>query len=104
MVAAFWHDAVYDPTAPVGVNEAASAELAERICGDAGVAAEVVAEVNRLIRLTAGHQLAVDDLDGGRFCDADLSILGADPDRYERYTCDVRAEYSHLDDTAWRAG
>ena len=30
MVAAFWHDAIYDPTASGGANEAASAELAAR--------------------------------------------------------------------------
>ena len=68
------------------------------------MAADVAAEVDRLIRLTAGHQPAGDDVDGGRFCDADLSILGADPDRYERYTRDVRAEYTHVDDPAWRTG
>jgi predicted metal-dependent HD superfamily phosphohydrolase len=34
----------------------------------------------------------------------DLSILGAEPDRYESYAADVRAEYSHVPEKLWRMG
>ena len=37
-------------------------------------------------------------------CDADLSVLGADDDRYDRYVADVRAEYAHVTDEAWSEG
>ena len=54
--------------------------------------------------LTAGHEVAAGDANGAVLADADLAILGADADRYARYAADVRAEYAHVADDAWRAG
>lgn len=34
----------------------------------------------------------------------DLSILGADPERYSAYVADVRREYAHVRDPLWRTG
>jgi predicted metal-dependent HD superfamily phosphohydrolase len=48
--------------------------------------------------------VAAGDADGAVVADCDLSILGAAPDRYDRYAADVRAEYAHLDDDTWRTG
>ena len=70
----------------------------------AGVRSGLVEETARLIRLTAGHQVAPDDASGAVLVDADLAILAAPPDAYDRYTVEVRAEYGHLDDDAWRTG
>ncbi len=96
-LAAWMHDAVYDPRAPAGANEEASARLAlARVGGPRGE------EVARLIRLTADHTCAAGDANGAVLLDADLWILGAPPARYERYRAGVRAEYGHLDDEAWR--
>jgi len=36
--------------------------------------------------------------------DADLWILAAPADRYDRYVEDVRAEYAHVTDNAWVIG
>jgi predicted metal-dependent HD superfamily phosphohydrolase len=36
--------------------------------------------------------------------DADLSILGAPAEVYDRYAAAVRAEYAHVPADAWRAG
>jgi predicted metal-dependent HD superfamily phosphohydrolase len=60
--------------------------------------------VARLVELTAGHEPAADDVTGCALADADLAILGAPADRYERYRADVRAEYEHVPDDAWRTG
>ncbi len=101
-LAAWFHDAVYDPTA--ADNEERSAELAATVLGRLRLPAAAVAEVGRLVRLTAGHAPAPDDRAGAVLCDADLAVLAHDPDGYARYVAAVRAEYGHLADEAWRAG
>jgi predicted metal-dependent HD superfamily phosphohydrolase len=97
-LAAWFHDAVYDPSR--ADNEERSAVLAEESL--AGHPA--VAEVARLVRLTATHDPAGDDRDGAALCDADLAILGADPERYAAYAAAVREEYAAVPDEAFRAG
>lgn len=99
-LAAWFHDAVYDPTAPAGESERASAELAAAMLGDDPVAPEV----SRLVLLTAGHEVVEGDRNGAVLTDADLAILGAPRARYARYASDVRAEYAHLDHEVWRIG
>jgi predicted metal-dependent HD superfamily phosphohydrolase len=101
-LAAWYHDAVYDPRATT--NEEESAALAIDELRDLDVAPDLVAEVARLVRLTATHQVASDDDPGMVMIDADLAILGARPARYDRYARDVRAEYAHVPDDAWRQG
>jgi predicted metal-dependent HD superfamily phosphohydrolase len=101
-LAAWFHDAVYDPTAPPGANEEASAALAERVLGDVGVDPACVAEVRRLVGATAGHHPAA--VDEAVLVDADLAILSERPAVYDAYRNGVRAEYGHLDDGTWRQG
>ena len=36
--------------------------------------------------------------------DADLAVLGAAPAVYQRYAADIRREYAHVPDAAYRAG
>jgi predicted metal-dependent HD superfamily phosphohydrolase len=103
-LAGWYHDAVYDPTAPAGDSERRSAELAVVELTAANVSPGIVDEVDRLVLLTAGHDVAGDDRNGAVLADADLAILGADPDRYARYAADVRAEYAHVPDDAWVTG
>ena len=100
--AIWWHDAVYDPTR--ADNEAASAAMAERDLAALGAPADEVAEVARLIRLTAGHRVAEGDRLGALMVSIDLSILGAEPGAYDAYARAIRAEYSHVRDEAFRAG
>jgi predicted metal-dependent HD superfamily phosphohydrolase len=103
-LAAWYHDAIYDPTAPHGQNEAASAALARRELGALGVVGRVIDEVARLVLLTAGHEVPPGDVNGVALADADLEILGAPPPRYWRYVRDVRAEHSHVAEADWRIG
>jgi predicted metal-dependent HD superfamily phosphohydrolase len=100
--AIWWHDAVYDPTAKD--NEARSAEMAKEDLREMGVSIHAREEVARLILLTAGHQVEAEDRLGEILVSIDLSILGAAPDAYDTYARDVRAEYAHVPEAAWRAG
>lgn len=103
-LAAWWHDAVYDPRAAGDANERASAQLAEATLAALGVPDETCRDVARLVLLTAGHRAAPDDPDGALLCDADLAVLAWPPDRYDRYAAAVRAEYGHVPDEAFRIG
>ncbi|MFE9576034.1 metal-dependent phosphohydrolase [Nocardia sp. NPDC006044] len=100
--AAFFHDAVY--AVDRADNEEQSAVLAEQMLGSLGAAPELVHEVARLVRLTATHDPADDDRNGGVLCDADLAVLAADGPGYAAYVAAVRAEYRHVPDALFRAG
>ncbi len=89
-MAAWLHDAVYDPRA--GDNEERSAALTDD------------PEVRRLVLLTKTHDPAPGDRNGALLCDADLAILAADPDSYREYAKNVREEYAFVPDDAFRAG
>lgn len=101
LLAAWYHDAVYDGSRD---DEERSAALAVSTLTEAALPAPLVAEVARLVRLTADHRPGDTDLAGQVLCDADLAILGSDPDRYDEYAADVRAEYAHLDEPTFRDG
>ncbi|GAA4932715.1 HD domain-containing protein [Actinoplanes utahensis] len=103
-LAAWLHDAVYDPRALGDANERDSAEFAAGLLVSLGAPDEAAAEVARLVSLTAGHATEDDDPDGELLCDADLSILAADPERYAAYTAAIRREYAHVPDDAFRGG
>lgn len=100
-LAAWFHDAVYGDE---GDNEEASARLAEQELDHIGASDELVAEVARLVRVTGGHQVADDDVNGAVLCDADLGILAADTQRYGEYVAGVRREYAEVPDADFRAG
>lgn len=101
IAAAFYHDAVYDPTS--ADNEAASARIAERDLDELGWPAERARSVGTMIESTATH-LDPPDLGTAILFDADLAVLGADPAAYDAYVRGVRAEYDHVADPAWRIG
>lgn len=102
VLAAYFHDAVYDPRG--SGNEQRSAVLAEQVLRPLGAPAGLTTEVVRLVRLTTAHDPAPDDHAGALLCDADLAVLAADGPRYAAYAADVRAEYAHVDDAAFRLG
>ncbi|TAJ59334.1 phosphohydrolase [Brevundimonas sp.] len=103
MHAAIWfHDAIYDATR--SDNEAESAKLAAERLATAGAEPAFVDEVVRLILLTAGHSVPADDVIGARLVSIDLSILGAEADRYDAYAVAIREEYAHVPEPLYRAG
>jgi predicted metal-dependent HD superfamily phosphohydrolase len=104
VLAAWFHDAVYDATASSGHNEGASAVLAVRQLGTLGAASSHIGEVARLVCLTVDHDPDPSDAAGALLTDADLCILAAPEARYDRYVREVRAEYAHVADHDWRIG
>jgi predicted metal-dependent HD superfamily phosphohydrolase len=99
---AWFHDAVYDPRAEAGANEAASAALAGSVLGRLGVEADLVDQVVALVMMTAEHE--PQGPAATVLSDADLAILGAPAARYAGYAADVRREYAHVSDPAFRSG
>lgn len=102
LLASWYHDAVYD--ARRVDNEERSAQLAEQTLAEAGLGADAVREVARLVRLTMTHDAAVGDRNGAVLCDADLAILAADEVSYASYTAEVRAEYAEVGEDDFRRG
>ncbi|WP_026401265.1 HD domain-containing protein [Actinomadura rifamycini] len=101
-LAAWFHDAVYDPER--ADNEERSARLADRMLTDTDLPPGDVARVVRLVELTAAHAPDPGDRDGRVLCDADLAILGAAPDAYAAYAAAVREEYAFVPEELYRAG
>jgi predicted metal-dependent HD superfamily phosphohydrolase len=98
--ALFYHDAIYDTHA--SDNEAQSAKLAadvlsEYVRGDADAA-----RVSSLIMATK-HGAEPSDADACLLVDIDLSILGAEPARFDEYERQIRAEYAWVPAEQFRA-
>jgi predicted metal-dependent HD superfamily phosphohydrolase len=124
VVAACFHDAVYDPRS--SDNEASSARLARRELAACSWPSRRVDAVAAMIEATASHvrepgpaagaagaagagsagtsAALGDGTDVAVLLDADLAILGAPPNGYDAYVTGVRAEYGHVDEAAWRSG
>jgi predicted metal-dependent HD superfamily phosphohydrolase len=100
LLAAWFHDAVYDGERDA---EERSATWAEDALAPL-LPAPVVAEVARLVRLTETHRPDDADLNGCALSDADLGILAAPAGRYAEYTAAVRREYAHLPDDVFDQG
>jgi predicted metal-dependent HD superfamily phosphohydrolase len=100
LLAAWFHDAVYDGERDAEERSAVWAEDALAPLASPAV----VAEVARLVRLTETHQPLDADANGCALSDADLAILAAPRDRYEEYVGAVRREYAQLPDEVFRAG
>lgn len=96
LLAAWFHDAVYDDRP--GAEER-SARWAER-----ALPADLAPEVARLVRMTEHHRPDEDDPAGCALSDADLAILAAPPERYRAYVEGVRRDYAEVSDTDFRAG
>lgn len=101
-LATLFHDAVYQGVD--GQDERDSAALAVDELTAAGHPAALVAEVERLVLLTIGHDADPDDEVGARTCDADMAILASAPGRYHVSVRDIRLEYGALDQAQWRTG
>lgn len=98
LLAAWFHDAVYDPGAPD--NEERSAELLLDWLADDPDAVRAAA----LVRTTSDHRPSPADHQAAVLVDADLAVLGGSEGEYERYRERVRREFGHLDDELWRVG
>ncbi|MGL5824362.1 MAG: HD domain-containing protein [Nocardioides sp.] len=100
-LAAWFHDGVYGGRS---TDEERSAAWAESSLPTCGVAAEIVTEVGRLVRLTSHHRPVPNDSNGCALSDADLAILASTPERYAAYVRAVRHEYADVPDARFRVG
>ena len=89
-LALWFHDAVYLPYK--SGNEEKSAEWAERFLGEAEATENLRVRTRELI-LATRHDAVATDRDTAILIDVDLSILGADRERYDAFEKDVRKEY-----------
>lgn len=105
----WYHDLAYDPRAAPGSNEHRSATLARDHLHRLGVEDPVVEAVEVGVLMTLDHEAACSAEDRHRAAldavhDADLWILSAPEPRYARYREQVREEYAHVPEEAFRAG
>lgn len=100
LLAAWFHDAVYDGERDAEERSAAWAERAL----PAYVDEATVAETARLVRLTETHRPEDDDVNGWVLSDADLGVLASPPERYAEYVAQVREEYAHLPEEVFARG
>jgi len=100
LLAAWFHDSVYDAQPDAEKRSAAWAAEALPTLVDQAVVDEVV----RLVLLTEAHLPADDDRNGCVLSDADLAILAADPERYAEYVASVREEYAEVPDDLFALG
>jgi predicted metal-dependent HD superfamily phosphohydrolase len=103
-LAAWFHDAVYAVPAGQVTNEEASARLAIRTLTRVGLEQEDLTQVARLVRLTETHIPGARDPDGQLLCDADLAILAAEPEAYDRYVKQIREEYAAVPEEQFLSG
>lgn len=101
-LAAWGHDAIYDPHSPS--NEERSAQLLASLLLRCAVPVEVIAQAIHLVRLTKGHEVAEGDRLGAMLADADLAVLARPWDEYLSYVDAVRTEYAHVPEGLWRNG
>ena len=97
LLAAWFHDAVYDGRP--GAEEQ-SARWAESALADH----PQVTEIARLVRLTEHHRPEPTDVNGCALSDADLGILASSPERYAEYVASVRQEYAQVAEPDFAAG
>lgn len=101
-LASWFHDAVYDPHRQD--NEAESAELAAQALQGLGVEEELIEQVRSFVLATEKHAMppqAHPDLP--LFLDLDLSILGAEPERYQAYAEAIRKEYEWVPASVYKS-
>lgn len=97
---AYWfHDAILEGHP---LDEMKSSFLAEEVATRAGLAPETIDKVGRLIRATA-HEGLAHDREAAILTDADLSILGASEEDFDRYEGLVRREWEFVPEADFKA-
>lgn len=100
--ACLWHDIVYD--AQRGDSEERSVARWQADARTLEIPPAQSERVAAMIAATKKHQPTDDSFDMALFLDADLSVLGADRQRYRSYLHAIRAEYAHVPENAYREG
>ena len=99
-VGLWFHDAIYDTHRHD--NEERSASWARSVARDLGAGVEAAQRIYDLIMFTR-HAAEPAGIDAQVLVDADLSILGAQPARFQQYETQVRSEYGWVADATFRS-
>ncbi|KAI1187518.1 hypothetical protein F5B17DRAFT_317134 [Nemania serpens] len=102
ILAIIFHDWVYDPLR--SDNELESAKVFGSFAEDAAIATETRQLVRGLIEATITHTLHNEDERTKLFLDFDLEVLSRPSEAYQVYAAQIRQEYSHYDNEAFRRG
>jgi predicted metal-dependent HD superfamily phosphohydrolase len=100
-IALWFHDAFYDPKRED--NEDRSADWARDAALQAGIASPVAQRLHAMVMATK-HETLPADADTKLLVDIDLSILGADPVRFDESDEQIRREYAHVPEPEWKVG
>ncbi|WP_291131691.1 hypothetical protein [Flavobacterium sp. UBA7682] len=101
LLAVFYHDIFYKASS--NTNEGDSAKLAMQRLATIGYAADKIAKCANMIMATKQHEIT-EDSDTNFLIDADLAILGKSPEDYQKYTEQIREEYSIYPDFMYTSG
>jgi predicted metal-dependent HD superfamily phosphohydrolase len=101
LLAVFYHDIIYKASS--STNEGDSAKLAMQKLSEIGYPAEKIAKCANMILATKLHELSEDN-DTNYLIDADLAILGKGQFDYQKYTEQIREEYSIYPDFMYNNG
>lgn len=100
-LALWFHDAFYDPARDD--NELQSAIWARDAILQAGLPADMAERLYELVTATR-HEAPPLDADAQLLVDVDLSILGAEAARFDESDRQIRDEFAHIPDEAYRQG
>jgi predicted metal-dependent HD superfamily phosphohydrolase len=95
-----YHDFVYKATRKD--NEENSGAVAEARLRQIDFPEDETKQCVKFILATKKHEAISNEID--LFTDADLSILGASPEKYQQYATNVRREYSIYPDLLYKPG
>jgi predicted metal-dependent HD superfamily phosphohydrolase len=98
-LALWFHDAIYDPKA--NDNEARSAELTRVELTALGLTTACVERIASYVEATAHHQGSGD---AALVVAIDLTILAAEYDVFTAFEREIRGEYAHVPEEAFRLG
>lgn len=100
LLAAWFHDVVYDPHS--ATNEDESASLAAARLRALGAPQAECDRVGELIMYTKTHEMPERDLAGACLLDADLAILSAPWEAYAAYSRAIREEFAWVEEETFR--
>jgi len=101
LFAVFYHDIIYKASS--STNEADSAKLAMLKLSEIGYTAERIAKCVNMILATKSHEYSEDN-DTNYLTDIDLAVLGSNQYDYQKYTEQIREEYTIYPDFMFNNG
>ena len=101
-LAAWFHDVIYETQAQD--NEEKSGEYARELLQSWGISNNLIDTVSCLILDTKHHRSDFDNIESQILLDADLAILGANREEYQKYARLIRQEYIWVSDADYMTG